>query len=248
MLWETVQQLTDLPPIPHETRRFIAAFVNLDQDINQLAEHLNEDFFDIVQRLCDPAIKSWIVAINALKNNERRERALRTLDAVLSDDPNPNNTRRASTRILRHLESTRRPAKQSGGPFSPTLNRAGSSPPRATSTLVSNLVHVESAAPKVARTAHDTRDAPKPPNSRGSGTPREQDDCTTKSDVQNLSHAPRAIALPLPPAPQHDVPHPRTNPTPPASHAEIHASPGSADTSPALEIRAATSHRRPDDS
>ncbi len=107
MLWETSQQLADLPPIPPETRRFIAAFLNCDQDINELAAQLNEDFFDAVRRLSEPATRLWIAAINALKNNERRERALRALDAALTTEHNPNTIRRAATRILRHLELSR---------------------------------------------------------------------------------------------------------------------------------------------
>ncbi len=107
MLWETSQQLTNLPPLPHDSRRFIAAFLNVDQDTNELSNELNEDFFDVVQRLCDPAIKAWITAINALKSNERRERALAALDTALTNEHNPNNIRRAATRILRHFELTR---------------------------------------------------------------------------------------------------------------------------------------------
>jgi hypothetical protein len=107
MLWETSQHLTSLPPLSPDARRFVAAFLNVDQDVNELAAHLNEDFFDVIRKLCDPPIKAWIAAINALKGNERRERALRALDAALTEETNPSAIRRAASRVLRHLELTR---------------------------------------------------------------------------------------------------------------------------------------------
>jgi hypothetical protein len=107
MLWETSQHLTSLPPLSPDARRFVAAFLNVDQDVNELAAHLNEDFFDVIRKLCDPPIKAWITAINALKGNERRERALRALDAALTEETNPSAIRRAASRVLRHLELTR---------------------------------------------------------------------------------------------------------------------------------------------
>jgi len=107
MLWETSQHLTNLPPLSPDARRFVAAFLNADQDVNELAARLNEDFFDVIRKLCDPPIKAWIAAINALKSNERRERALRALDAALTEETNPSAIRRAASRVLRHLELTR---------------------------------------------------------------------------------------------------------------------------------------------
>ncbi len=118
MLEAMSQHLTDLPTIPYESRRLIAAFINADQDVENLAVELNADFFDLIHKLCDPAVKQWIAAINALKNNERRERALRALDATLTRSTDQRLIHRAASRLLRHLEVTkpRRPSGQSSTP------------------------------------------------------------------------------------------------------------------------------------
>lgn len=116
MLWDDFEQL---PSLTRESRRFIAAFIAVDQNIEDLAAELNADFFDVIQKLSEPTIQVWVRAINALKNNERRERALRTLDAALTNDPNPNNIRRAASRILRHLETTRPRTKPDGAVIQP---------------------------------------------------------------------------------------------------------------------------------
>ena len=107
MLWENFQKLDPLPALTPQQRELITAFFDIDQDITELAAALNQDLFDTVTQLQDPAVAPWITALSTLKNNERRERALRTLDAALTNDHNPSTIRRAATRILRHFELTR---------------------------------------------------------------------------------------------------------------------------------------------
>lgn len=107
MLWESFQQLGPLPPLTAQQRQLIAAFFDVDQDVTELANVLNQDLFETVTQLQNPAASAWITALITLKNNERRNRALRSLDAALTNDHNPNNIRRAATRILRHFEIVR---------------------------------------------------------------------------------------------------------------------------------------------
>ncbi len=107
MLWETHNPLESLPPLPRESRRLIAAFLDANHDVFELAEHLEQDLFDLIQRLSDPAIKAWLAAITTLENSARRERALRTLDAALTNSADKPTLRRCASRLLRHFELTR---------------------------------------------------------------------------------------------------------------------------------------------
>lgn len=133
MLRDTAQLLTDLPPISQESRRLIAAFFDVDQNIEDLAAELRQDLFDVIARLTDPAIKSWIVAMSALKNNERRERALRTLDATQTNSHDPKLIHRAASRLLKHLEASREPRTARLDATMPSGHDAfsASTPPRA---------------------------------------------------------------------------------------------------------------------
>lgn len=100
------ESLNNLPPLPVESRRLIAVFLDVDQNIEDLAAELNKDFFDTIAELSQPAVRAWINAINTLRNSERRERALCSLDAVLTKAHDQATVRRAATRILCHLERT----------------------------------------------------------------------------------------------------------------------------------------------
>ncbi len=107
MLWETHDPLNPLPPLSLEDRRLIAAFLDANQDVFELAEHSQQDLFDLVQKLSDPVIKAWLAALTALTNASRRERALHTLDAALTNTADAPTLRRCASRLLRHFEMTR---------------------------------------------------------------------------------------------------------------------------------------------
>ncbi len=141
MLWETFQKVDPLPALTPHQRELIAAFFDIDQDITELAALLKQDLFETVTQLQDPVVAPWIAALITLKNNERRERALRTLDAALTNDHNPSTIRRAASRILRHFELTRPPHAR---------------PPRA--------IEVDRCATTSMRAAHDVESPNVPPS------------------------------------------------------------------------------------
>lgn len=113
MLWESHNPLESLPPLPVESRRLIAAFLDANHDVFELACHLEQDVFDLVQQLSVPVVKSWIAAMTAMENSARRERALRTLDAALTNSADNATLRRCASRLLRHFEITRPRAPKS---------------------------------------------------------------------------------------------------------------------------------------
>jgi hypothetical protein len=89
-----------LPPLAPEARSLLSRFLALGHDAAALALERNQDLFDIILQLADPAAAAWLAHIAALSANRRRELALQTLESICKSSADPIEQRRAAARLL----------------------------------------------------------------------------------------------------------------------------------------------------
>lgn len=103
-----------LPALSAELRALLSRFVALSFDAHALADERNQDVFDLLCMLADPAAAAWLAHFEMRAAQRRRELALKALESICTKSPDPIEQRRAATRLLRDADAvTRPPAKPS---------------------------------------------------------------------------------------------------------------------------------------
>jgi hypothetical protein len=103
------QPSSPLPALSAELRALLSRFVALGFDAHALADERNQDVFDLLFMLADPAAAAWLAHFEMRAAQRRRELALKALESICTSSPDPIEQRRAATRLLRDADPANRP-------------------------------------------------------------------------------------------------------------------------------------------